>query len=219
MEDLTLGLVDDHPALLRGVLVGLDDVIPATVHALLASTVDELLENAGHLDAVLLDVELNDGSDPAENVGALISRGWPVLLYTQEGRRGVVARCLLAGATGIVGKHRSLDVLAEAVLTIAAGEPYFSPEWAAVVEDAGDWGVPALTPREEEALRLYATGLPLKSVARRMGITPDTAKEHLDRVRRKYETAGRPTTTKTDLLVRALEDGLINNPAVTRFRQ
>ena len=80
------------------------------------------------------------------------------------------------------------------------------------MEDADDWPVPELAPRESEALGLYATGLPLKSVARRMHLSEDTVKEYLDRVRRKYTRAGRPAYTKVDLYQRAVEDGYLPPP-------
>jgi two-component system, NarL family, uhpT operon response regulator UhpA len=40
-------------------------------------------------------------------------------------------------------------------------------------------------------------------------ITVSTAKEHIDRVRTKYANIGRPAVNKTELLLRAIEDGLI----------
>ena len=46
--------------------------------------------------------------------------------------------------------------------------------------------VPNLSIQELSALRLYASGLKLDSVARRMNVSPATAKEYLDRVRAKY---------------------------------
>lgn len=69
-----------------------------------------------------------------------------------------------------------------------------------------------MAPREAEAVRLYAAGLPLKSVARRMALSQETVKEYLLRARRKYAAAGRPAQTKTDLYRRAVEDGYLDAP-------
>ena len=118
-----------------------------------------------------------------------------------------IVRALRAGAAGIVGKHEPLDVLVDAIAQVAAGEPLVNPEWAAVAE-----GDPELAPREAEAVRLYAAGLPLKSVARRMALSHETVKEYLLRARRKYAAAGRPAQTKTDLFRRAVEDGYLEAP-------
>lgn len=211
---LRLGIIDDHPPILVGVLEGIREALPLVQLVLTARTVRGLLDQAEALDVALLDVNLNDATDAEDNVGALVSRGWPVLLYTQETRRSVVARCFRAGASGIVGKHEDMCVLTGAIVQVAGGEPFLSAEWAASLDSDADSSVPGLTPREAEALRLYATGLPLKSVARRMGIQEETAKEHLKRVRRKYTEVGRAANTKTELLFRAVEDGHVTGPVV-----
>ncbi len=212
---LRLGVVDDHPAILRGVLAGLRELLPQLTSPISAATVEELLGALGDtmfLDVVVLDVQLADDSDPAGNVARLVDAGLPVLLYTQEGRRSVISRCFKAGASGIVSKSEELSTLATAILQISQGQPFLNAEWAAALEDAEDWPVPDLAPREAEALRLYATGLPMKSVARRMQVAEDTAKEYLDRARQKYTKAGRPAYSKVDLYIRAVEDGYLPAP-------
>ena len=225
---LRLVIVDDHPAIARGVAAGLADVSARLGDVTAVSSVaavTDLVVGKGSgsggsgsgsgtgVDVVILDLQLGDGSDPAANVAQLVAAGLPVLVYTQEGRRSVIGRCFKAGASGIVSKSDDIAVLAEALLLVAQGEPFLSPEWAAALEDAEDWPVPDLAPRESEALSLYATGLPMKSVARRMGVAEDTAKEYLDRARQKYARAGRPAYSKVDLYIRAVEDGYLPNPS------
>ena len=61
---------------------------------------------------------------------------------------------------------------------------------------------------------MYAAGLPLKSVAKQMHVGQETARVYLLRVRAKYETLGRPAATKTDLYIRAIEDGFLPSPDV-----
>ena len=58
---------------------------------------------------------------------------------------------------------------------------------------------------------MHAEGEPsVGRVASRMGIAPETAKQYIDRVRKKYRDAGRTAGNKIDLLRRAIEDGLID---------
>ncbi len=207
---LRVALIDDHPAILRAVM---GEVTAAfrVAEVCRAQRVDEVLATPGPYDVVVLDVQLGDDSDPADNVRRLADKGWPVLLYTQEANPRLVARCFRAGAKGIVGKSHELADLLEAVGLIADGQPYLSGEWASVLRsDAAV--IPSLAPREAEALRMYASGLPMKSVARRMGISPETVKDYLMRVRRRYDEVGRPAATKTELYVRAMEDGLVAPP-------
>jgi two-component system, NarL family, nitrate/nitrite response regulator NarL len=57
-------------------------------------------------------------------------------------------------------------------------------------------------------LRIYASGATLQATARKAGIAYGTAREYLDRVKRKYTEAGRPTRSKLDLVDRYREDRL-----------
>lgn len=211
-EGLRLASVDDHRATSSGVHPGLAPLMRLSQIYVQAQTVTELLAYEGPLDVVLLDVRLADQSAPEGNVRCLAERGWNVLLYTQEPRPAVLARCLQAGARGIVGKHETWEVLAEAVLAAAAGEDFMNADWAAAVEALSMSHDPGLSPREVEVIALYAAGLPLKSVSRRLGIGEETAREHLRRARRKYASVGRPADTKTDLYRRAVEDGHLESP-------
>lgn len=67
---------------------------------------------------------------------------------------------------------------------------------------------PRLSPKELRILLDYASGMTLKSAARRAGVTPNTAKDYLNRVKSKYRMADRPAYTKIDLALRVREDGL-----------
>ena len=112
-----------------------------------------------------------------------------------------------AGALGFVPKRVSYGQLMEALSTVATDELYLSVDLAAMLASAAD--TPDLSPRELDALRLYASGLKLSAVAHRMGISPHTAKEYLDRVRAKYQQVGRPARTRTELYAAASRDGLL----------
>lgn len=206
---IRLGIVDDHPAIAAGVPAGLDGLLPLADGCPVASTVDELASAEHDLDVVLLDIRLQDGSAPADNVRRLVEREWPVLLYTQVRQPSVVAACLQAGAAGVVGKHEDWAALAGAIRTVARGETHLNADWAAAVKVMADGEAPALAPREAQVVSLYATGLPLKSVARRLGVAEETAKEYLSRVKRKYQAVGRPVRTRTELYRRAVEDGIV----------
>jgi DNA-binding NarL/FixJ family response regulator len=212
---IRLGIVDDHPAIAVGVPAGLDGRVRLAAGWHVATTVGELIDVVDRLDVVLLDVRLQDGSAPAQNVRRLAERGWSVLLFTQVRQPSVVAACLQAGARGVVGKHEDWDALAEAIRTVARGEHHVNADWAAAIAVVMAGEAPSLAPREVQVVSLYATGLPLKSVARRLGVAEETAKEYLARVKRKYLEAGRPVRTRTELYVRALEDGLIEPPSDT----
>ena len=210
---IRLGIVDDHPAIAVGVPAGLDGHVRLADGWHVATTVGELIDLVDQLDVVLLDIRLQDGSAPADNVRRLLDRGWPVLLFTQVRQPAVVAACLQAGASGVVGKHEGWATLAAAVRTVAGGQDHVNADWAAAMRVLVEGSAPMLAPREVQVVNLYATGLPMKSVARRLGVGEETAKEYLARVKRKYLEAGRPVHTRSELYIRALEDGLLDPPA------
>jgi DNA-binding NarL/FixJ family response regulator len=118
----------------------------------------------------------------------------------------LVRQALAAGALGYVPKHDPPHVLVQGLRTVARGEPFLTPEISAALAESDD-DVPALSPQELRALRMYASGLKVDSVARRLGVSPATVREYLDRVKRKYEQVGRPARTKAELWHVAAEDG------------
>ena len=113
-----------------------------------------------------------------------------------------------AGASGYVTKNRDLVSLADAIREVARGEFALSPELAFVLSRDHRGDRQLLTPRELEVLGLYASGMTLEAVARRLGIAPGTARTHLGRVKQKYADVGRPAYTKLELADRHREDRL-----------
>ncbi|HBH56098.1 MAG TPA: LuxR family transcriptional regulator [Kocuria sp.] len=114
-----------------------------------------------------------------------------------------------AGASGFLLKDARPEELLDAIRTVAQGEALNNVEWASAVDGDRAFADAQLSSREREVLRLYATGLPLKAVAERLGVAYSTAKENITRIRVKYVEVGRPAPTKVDLLRRAMEDGIV----------
>ncbi len=208
---IILAAVDDVPVLLEGIRAVLETRITIADYAC-AATVDDLIATRIEPDVVLLDIRLNDGSAPHENVARILGTlGSPVLMFSQEAHPSVVQACLTAGAAGMLEKNADADTLAEAIMTVSGGEPWLSPEWARVIADEG-WLMPHLADREKQALTLFAAGLKTSTIARKMGVKEDTVGTWLKRIRIKYMDAGRPAPTRTDLYIRAVEDGYCEGP-------
>jgi DNA-binding NarL/FixJ family response regulator len=123
----------------------------------------------------------------------------------------MVRECISAGALGYVPKSEDAAVILDAVRAARRGETYLSAVVAAALlaDDPGS-GAPRLSEQERRVLVLYASGLPMKSVARRLDVGYETAKSYLGRVREKYAECGREARSKIDLRRRAVEDGLIS---------
>jgi len=156
----------------------------------------------------LLDVDLGPGKHPvASNVSQFVEAAIAVLLISSNEDSVSLRAGLNAGALGFVPKRVSYQTLGEALESVSQGEIFLSVDLAAILASAPE--KPDLSPRELDALRLYASGLTLSAVARRMEISPHTAKEYLDRVRAKYGHLGREARTRTELYVAAQGDGLL----------
>jgi DNA-binding CsgD family transcriptional regulator len=76
---------------------------------------------------------------------------------------------------------------------------------------------PALSDRERTALLLWFQSMSKAAVATRMGIAETTVRQYIQRARIKYANAGRPAATRTQLLARAIQDGLIRADEVTEY--
>jgi DNA-binding NarL/FixJ family response regulator len=202
----TVAIVDDHEMFAEALRAWARDTL-ADAQVVYAGADPSLVPHGTHL--VLLDIDLGEQARSAEHITAeLVARGSAVLLVSALGDASRIRPALAAGALGYVPKKAAGAVLLEAVEAALSGETYVSPDLAAVMMAGPDR--PDLSVQESTALRLYASGLKLDAVARRMNVSSSTAREYLARVRRKYATVGRDVRTKTDLYAAAVKDGLID---------
>ena len=205
---IDIAAVDDHPIILESVAgwvrAGQGDIrVVAT-----AATVDALLGGPGRgADVVLLDLDLGDGTTAEGNVAAIRAAGPEVLVLSASDRPLVVRAAIAAGARGYALKNEQADQIRSAIKEVAAGRDWISPRLAYIFATDETVGRPTLSHQETRALQLYATGLPMKSVAKKMAISEETVKQYLGRVRQKYTIAGRAAPTKLELYHRAVEDG------------
>lgn len=217
MEAVRAGIIDDHEAVRIGFALSAGREAPHKTPRVTvlgaAPTVDTFLgalgAAAGPTDVVALDLSLADGSTPGENVAKLADVGYKVLVFTLGDNVGQIQDALANGAMGVSLKSEPISETFAKLRRIAAGETIDSQELAAAIEVDADFVEANLSDRESECIALYAAGLGQYQVARRMGIAESTVKKNIDRIREKYEAAGRPANTKIDLYRRAVEDGIL----------
>ncbi len=204
---MRVAIVDDHLMFAEGLRAWLAEHAPAVRVGYLGASPAEALALADDLDVVLLDIDLGPGGPrAADTVEAFGARGVPVLLVSAVVRGTALREALLAGAGGYVSKASEPDVLLGLLREVAGGNYILTREIAEVMYSPA---LPDLSGQELRALQLYAQGLTLKAVARRMAVSENTAKEYLDRVRAKYRATGRTARTKAELQAAAREDGLL----------
>jgi len=127
-----------------------------------------------------------------------------VLIFSVHEDAIFVRRALQAGAFGYVTKASAPNVLVEAVLSVARGKKYLSPDVAqSVALGEGAAYSHGLTPREFDVLRLIIHGRTIQEIADALGLNTKTVANHQTAVRQKL---GADTTIA--LLRRASELGL-----------
>jgi DNA-binding NarL/FixJ family response regulator len=210
---IDIAAVDDHPIVLDSVagwVLAADGDMRVVGTA---ATVDALLAGPGrHAHVVLLDLDLGDGTTVERNVAAILAAGPAVLVLSASDKPLAVRAAMRAGALGYAVKSEQTRQIQAAIREVAAGSDWISPRLAYIFATDDTADKPTLSHQERRALQLYATGMPMKSVARKMTISDETVKQYLGRVREKYARAGRAAPTKLELYHRAVEDGHLLPP-------
>ena len=208
-----VGLIDDHPLYadaLGLLLFGAADL--EWVGA--AATVDEFLRSAPNVELAILDLRLADGSLPQENVEHLRAHGISVLVYTSGEHPLLLRSAARAGVLGVVLKSSPKAEVLAAIRSAARGEPVLTTEWAAAVDADPELHRVDLSPQQQRVLTRLADGEQVGTVARALGISSETVKQHSQRIRLKYAEAQRPIRSPQDYVRRAMEDGWTPYPVL-----
>lgn len=160
-------------------------------------------------DVAVVDPSVPDGG--AQLVASLSRTVRAVLVLTLGGGEGAASRALHAGARGYVQKTCEPDELVRTIERIHQGELVVAAVPAALLKGLGhDRGPSRLTDRELEVLRLVPTGQTNQEIARWLGITEHTAKEHLANILAKLGLDNR-----VQAAMYAVAHGLVTTPATT----
>ena len=125
-----------------------------------------------------------------------------IAVYTADTDRSLVSAVFDAGARALILKDAPLADLAQALLTICAGQRYIDPALAPAML-GGAAAKPALTPRESEVLAHVADGLTHEEIGQKLSISPETVRTH---VRKACERLN--ARTRTHAVATALRLGL-----------
>jgi DNA-binding NarL/FixJ family response regulator len=143
-------------------------------------------------DLIVLDLLLpgSHGLDTLERISA-VCRHARILVFSGNLTPATIRQVLAAGSYSLVGKGATLDEFRRALLAVAAGRTYFSPEIAADIRSlvitpasAGSGGA-RLSAREESVLGCLARGMSSREIARQLGLSQHTVANHRSRLMRK----------------------------------
>lgn len=164
----------------------------------------------GRFDVVVLDLQFADASPDFATLRMLCDRDLRVIVYTQMTADEIILTCLDIGAVTFLDKSEGKRHLIDAVYGAAAATPYVGPRMARALVNDSTLGRVRLSEREREVLVAWFQTENKDLVGKRLFIAPTTVRTHLQRARAKYALVGRPAPTKSALLARAVEDGLLS---------
>lgn len=144
-----------------------------------------------------------------------------ILVFTASADPGVYARAIELGASGVVSKNQSPDLLVRAILKVHAGELWLERAKTATVlshamrrgRDPEVTKIESLTKRERQVVALVGEGFRNSLIAERLFISEATVRNHLTSILGKLALADR-----FELAVYAFRHELLANPEVAAMR-
>lgn len=207
-----LAILDDHEVLLDSLSSWISANAPDFDLVLSAHTWLQLVHSDNFpTELVFIDFQLKESVSIEARVRTCRAAGAKVIVLSSLDTREVRERALESGASAFISKAvpmREVMETARAVMGVEAGED-LQKDWRPLPIGATHQSRPKLSHGEEEAFRLYVSGLSTTEVAQKMNVQYETAKTYLRRVREKYAKANRPASKKADLIRRAAEDGYL----------
>ena len=204
---LPIALIEDMPAI-REALAEYLDLQPEFRCVLAADSVESFL--AGLADApaapqlILSDIGLpgRSGIEGLPLIRARLPQAQVVMLSVFADAERVF-QALCAGAVGYLLKNTPPATIKESLLQVAQGGSAMSPGIARLVighfrpRQASE---ESLSPREQQIVQGIEEGLSYKLIAARLGISPDTVRNHIQQVYRKLRV-----NSKGEIMARAYQ--------------
>lgn len=198
-------IVDDHPVVRVGLASMLSTQPGIAVTGSASSGLDALrLLDSLECDVVLVDLRMPDMSG-LEVIRAINLRAHPprIIVLTSFDFDEDIYQCVSAGAQGYVLKDAPQERLLEAIQLVHANKRYFPADIAGRLTER--MARADLTPREHEVLQLVAKGLTNKEIGRVIGISDNTARNHVNSIIEKLQVSDR-----TEAATMAIRQGLVS---------
>ena len=211
---IRVAVVDDQRLFTRG-LSGLVDMVPGLEVVGVAHDGAQGVElcRKEEPDVVLMDISMPkmDGISATREIKGLLPQTAVIILTGHEEDEHVFEG-IKAGAQGYLLKDSEPEDLARTICTVYAGNTLIAPELAQKMlntfQSAGPRDsrlAPPLTERELEVIRALAQGMSDRQIARSLGISEKTVRNHTSNIYRKLHIFDR-----TQAVIYAVREGVID---------
>jgi DNA-binding NarL/FixJ family response regulator len=206
MKRIEVFIVDDHYMVIEGIRALLQGEMDIELigHASTAASCLSFLKNKLP-DVILMDISMPDksGVDLCKEVRLAYPAVFVIGLSTFN-QFTFIEAMMENGASGYLLKNAYKEEITAAIRDVAKGKTYLSNEVASTLKNAAHEDSPVLTRRENEILRLIASGLTNPEIAEKLFLSLSTIDTHRKSLMRKLNIKN------TALLVRyAFEHNLV----------
>jgi DNA-binding NarL/FixJ family response regulator len=162
-------IVDDHPAVRRGMRAVIDAQPDMGVVAHVRSVAEALNVLDNTIDVAVVDYHLRDGRDGLELVAQIREGRAPTrtLVYSGFADGPLAAMALIAGADGILGKHELGGELCNAIREVARGQRHLP----AIAPPLADAMRARLGPLDRAVFGMLLHGVAPATIAERLAMT------------------------------------------------
>ena len=214
-EIIRVAVVDDQRLFARG-LSGLVELLPGVEVVGVAYNGEEAIAlcRKEEPDVILMDISMPkmDGISATREIKALLPRAAVIILTGHEEDEHVFEG-IKAGAQGYLLKDSEPEDLSRAIHTVYTGDTIIAPDLAQKMLTTFEGGrpggsahlAPPLTERELEVIKALAQGMSDRQIARSLGISEKTVRNHTSNIYRKLHIFDR-----TQAVIYAVREGVID---------
>jgi two-component system, NarL family, nitrate/nitrite response regulator NarL len=200
MNTVSIGLVDDHPLMIEGIVTLLSRAQGLQVLST-GSTARDIIEISSRFrpDVIIVDLSMSGDVYAAITTSIRVSPNTKIVAFTAATGVDSAIRALDAGANGYVLKGSSAGELIQAVESVCLGETYITQSFAsqviAALRSASLRRVAAeavrFSIREDQIVRLLLRGKTNKEIAVSLGISEKTVKNYMTILMQKLNARNR----------------------------
>lgn len=202
-EPIKVMIVDDHALFRRGLQMVLANEEDIEVVAESGDGVDAVEKaKSARPDVILMDVRMpkRTGLEATAAIREILPES-KIVMLTVSDEEADLYEALKAGALGYLLKDLAIEEVAAAIRSVQAGHSLITPsmatklltEFSALSAKANEEKKPSptLTEREIDVLKLAAQGLGNRDIAKRLGISENTVKNHVRNILSKLQLHSR----------------------------